>query len=441
MKRYLIIAALTATTLSLRAGTVWTVSQCMRYAIDHAHSVATQRFALDDSRAERTRAVGNFLPSVEASIGAQYNFGRAIDPETNTYTDVSTFYNSYSLSASLTVFDGLQHYNQLRMARANVLAGRSALQAEQDKVALNVYKAYMDLMYCHGAIGMATAKRDESRALLHQTEVMAEVGQKSDADVAQMQATLAADDYEVTHMQSQTAKALLTLKQLMHYPADDSLSIDCTLTGADTDAACDQVAASEEASCLNPRVIQATQAVTAARHSLRAARGALLPTLSIGAGVSTMFYRNLDGTAYTHFADQMRNNAGEYVYATLSIPIFNRLSTVASIRKSRNALRQAEETLAYERSELRRLAAEAETDVRNSTQETIKMERKVEADSITAHIAVRKYEEGMASPIDVKTATVTLLQSRASLLQSRLTLMYNRKLLQYYKGNSLWTDQ
>ncbi len=80
----------------------------------------------------------------------------------------------------------------------------------------------MDLVYCQGAVEQTLKKRDESQALLHQTEVMAEVGQKSDADVAQMRATLAADEYELTHMQSQTTKAMLALKQLMNYPADST---------------------------------------------------------------------------------------------------------------------------------------------------------------------------------------------------------------------------
>lgn len=92
------------------------------------------------------------------------------------------------------------------MAKANVAMGRSALTAEKDNVALKVYKAYMDLVYCLGAIEQVEKKRDESRALLHQTDVMAEVGQKSDADVAQMRATLAADEYELTHMRTQSTK-------------------------------------------------------------------------------------------------------------------------------------------------------------------------------------------------------------------------------------------
>ena len=68
------------------------------------------------------------------------------------------------------------------------------------------------------------------------------------------------------------------------------------------------------------------------------------------------------------------------------------------------------------------------------------MQEQVEADSIATHLTTRKYEEGLASSIDVKTASVTLLQSRIKLLQSRLTMAYNRRLLAYYRGERLWKE-
>ena len=401
----------------LYAAQPWSVDSCMQYAANHSHTVRQQRYALDDSRAAKTQAIGAFLPSIYGSVSGQLNFGRAIDPETNTYTNVSTLYNGYGLQASLDIFDGLQRYNQLRMAKANVAMGRSAVQAEKDDVALKVYKAYMDLVYCQGAVDQTAKKRDESVALLHQTEVMAEVGQKSDADVAQMRATLAADEYELTHMQSQTTKAMLALKQQLAYTPS-------------------QIAA--YAATNNPRILKAQQGVEAARYSLRAARGALLPTISLSGGVSTSFYRNMDKGGHASFSEQFKNNAGEYVGLSLSIPLFNRLATTSTIRRRKIALDQARENLEYEQSELHRIIVEAASDVENSIKEVTKMQEQVEADSLAAHLTPRKYEEGLASSIDVKTAAVTLLQSRVKLLQSQLTMAYNRRLLAYYKGDKLW---
>ena len=65
------------------------MQQCMRYAVEHNHEVKRAELELDNYKAQKVGAAGRFLPAVDASIGAQYNFGRAIDPETNGYTDVS----------------------------------------------------------------------------------------------------------------------------------------------------------------------------------------------------------------------------------------------------------------------------------------------------------------------------------------------------------------
>ena len=440
MKHLFLIIYVIAAALPLSASEPWSVERCMQYAADHSHTVRQQQFALEDSRAAKTQAIGAFLPSVYGSVDGQMNFGRAIDPSTNTYTDVSTLYNGYGLQASLVVFDGLQRYNNLRLAKANEAMGRSGVRAEKDDVALKVYKAYMDLVYCEGAVSQTAKKRDESRELLRQTSVMAEVGQKSDADVAQMRATLAADEYELAHRKSQTSTAMLALKQLLAFPVDSALAViqpsfdDEKLTAEDAS----QISAF--AATDNPRILKAQQNVEAARYSLRAARGALLPTISLSGGVSTSFFRNMDKGGHASFSSQFRNNAGEYVGLSLSIPLFDRLATYSTIRRRKTALVQAQENLAYEQSELRRIIVEAASDVENSTKKVEKMQEQVEADSIASRLTTRKYEEGLASSIDVKTAAVTLLQSRVRLLQSQLTMAYNRKLLAYYKGEKLWTD-
>ncbi len=104
--RITLIAILTLTAVSAHAQHSWTVQQCMQYAVAHNHEVKRTELELDNYMANRTGAIGRYLPKVDMGIGAQYNFGRTIDPETNIYTDVSTFNNGYSLSASFPFFDG-----------------------------------------------------------------------------------------------------------------------------------------------------------------------------------------------------------------------------------------------------------------------------------------------------------------------------------------------
>ena len=116
----------------------WTIQQCMQYAVEHNHEVRQSELELDNKWATKLGAIGSFLPSVSASTGAQYSFGRAIDPETNTYTNVSTFYNGYQVNASMPVFDGFNRLHALRAAKASVLMGQSELRRQQDETALAV---------------------------------------------------------------------------------------------------------------------------------------------------------------------------------------------------------------------------------------------------------------------------------------------------------------
>ncbi len=170
-----------------------------------------------------------------------------------------------------------------------------------------------------------------------------------------------------------------------------------------------------------------------ARHQLNVAKGALSPSLSINGGVSTSFNKMLHAEA-TPFRDQLKNNKGEYVYASVSIPLFNRMQTLTNIRRQRNNLRIAEEQLAQKREELTKLQLQAAYDCEGYRKQTLQMEEKVEADSLASQLTTRKYEEGLASSIDVQTTSATLLKSRAQLLQCRLMWALKQKLVNYYQG-------
>ena len=302
---------------------------------------------------------------------------------------------------------------------------------------------------------------------LKQTQVMYEVGTKSATDVAQMQATLAADVYEVTHQQNLLTHAWMALKKTMNFPIGDSLRVD-TLFGMvspdpsspffSSSAASSAVDASFDSSAsfaadvpsvdalyqqarrFHPQLKQAELEVRAAQYALRAARGALFPSLSVGAGISTSYYKNLGATGTVGFRQQFRDNRGEYVFATLSIPLFDRLERIGRIRRQRNEWRQAVDRLDRQQSELQRLIVEALADYEAVQRECVQLQQKVKADAWAARLTLRQYEEGLASAIEVQTASVTGLQSRAAWLKSRLWRAYYRRMLDYYQGIPLWND-
>ena len=334
--RKIIFAILAFYAAQTEAQPRFTAMQCMQYALEHNHEVRRAELELDNYKVAKTSAAGRFLPAVDANIGAQYNFGRAIDPETNGYTDVSTFYNGYSVQVSLPVFDGFSRLHALKAAKAGVLMGHQALRQRQDQTALSVLQAYVNVVYDEGMVRMAQEKLQETELLLRQTRLLEEVGRKSGADVALVESQHAEADYEVTRQQNLLAAALLELKKEMAYPLTDSLAV---VPPADT--RCSATGVQAFCSPLHPVLQQAQYQVETSKHEWSQARASLFPTLSLSAGLSTTYYKTLHTVNAQSFGKQFSNNMGEYVGATLSIPLFNRLQTITSIRKAKNNYRIA----------------------------------------------------------------------------------------------------
>ncbi len=414
------------------------MQQCMQYAVEHNHKVKQSELELDNYKATKTGAIGNFLPSVDAGIGAQYNFGRAIDPETNLYTDVSTFYNGYSLEASLPVFDGFSRLHALKAAKASELMGHHALRQRQDQTALDVLRAYADVAYYEGLVTMADEKVKETEQLLRQTQVLEEVGRKSAADVAQVESQKAEADYELLRQQNLYASALLELKKTMAFPLNDSLSIDY-IPNVDHRLATSIVEEPFNRE-LNPELQAAQYQMQASKHEWRQACASLLPTLSLNAGLNTTYNKTLHSENAASFSNQLKNNMGEFVGATLSIPLFNRLQSITNIRKAKNKYKIAQETYAQKQLELEKLSREAWQDWLAYQMQTIQMEKKVEADSLSYQLTRRQFEEGLSTAIDLHTTSTLLLKSKATLLQCQLMAMVKEQLVRYYKGETIWTE-
>ena len=442
MKQALIIL-LAIAAKQVAAQNDWTMQQCMQYAVEHNHEVKQAELKLDNYKAQKTNAVGSFLPYVDASIGAQYNFGRAIDPETNGYTDVSTFYNGYQLSASLPVFDGFSRLHALKAAKASELMGKSTLRKQQDQTALNVLQAYANVAYYDGLVKMADEKVQETSLLLKQTRLFEEVGRKSAADVAQVESQEAEADYELTRQQNLYASALLDLKKAMALPLGEELRVKsekdnsvAELGMAEADSSLFTLNSS--LSSLHPELQTARYQVQASKHEWRQARASFFPSLSLSAGLNTSYYKTLHSDMAASFRDQLNNNMGEYVGATLSIPLFNRLQTITNIRKAKNNYRIAQEALEQKRLELEKLSREAWLDWLGYQKQTVQMVKKVEADSIAYQLTKRQFEEGLGTAIDLHTTSTQLLKSKATLLQCQLMAMVKEHLVRYYRGEKIW---
>ena len=210
---------------SASASGKWTADDCMLYAVEHNFDVKSAELTHDNDRLDYRKAVGSFFPTVGASLSLQGSFGRSIDPATNTYDNLRTLSNGYSLSLSWDIFTGGQIVNQFKQAKAQKRLSESALQSRKDEIAISVLDAYVNLQYYTELLRITGLKLEESRALLVQTQRMKELGLKSAVDLSQAEAQVADDDYTHTSTQSMFINSLIKLKNTMNFPVADTLEL------------------------------------------------------------------------------------------------------------------------------------------------------------------------------------------------------------------------
>ncbi len=362
----------------------WSLDDCMKYAVEHATEVKREVVNARQRKQDYQHAVAGFLPTVTGGVQGQYAWGRNIDPETNTYNNVTTFNNYYQLYAELNVFDGFATINALKQAKLSRDYSATAMQKIQDDRAIDVMQKYVDAAYAEASIQIASEKLNESKRMLAKMKATAmqkiqddraidvmqkyvdaayaeasiqiaseklneskrmlakmkrlyELGEKGRPDVVQMESQVTEDEYNLTHQENVAKQSLLALKSAMNFPVDEELKIlikeeqNLKLTSDNkevSESGVNYETVYQAFQHISPDLKSAEYEVERARYDYKIAKGRLLPSLSLGGGISTNYYKNLSQKGqYDGFASQFHNNQGEYLALTLSIPLGGGIST------------------------------------------------------------------------------------------------------------------
>ena len=415
------------------------LKDCMRYAVDHSTKVRIQQADNRDAQLDRRNAILNaFTPEVSGSTYAYYNFGRSIDPETNTYSLITSFHNGYSLSAGMALFNGFQAVNNLKITKTAQQMGIAKEQQLEDQICLATMEAYCNVLYyteMEKALQAQVATAEKSLQLASKQE---ELGQKSRADVVQMQSDLAERQFQLTTCRNNLNNAMITLKDVMFWSIDEPLKVDETLAQELPLVAqeLETQALVEQAQQWLPSVALAEGTMKNARLALKTARWQLLPSLSLYGGWSSSYFTYPGKVDYvaTPYFDQIKNNRGEYLQLSMSIPIYDRFSKHSNISKRKNALDRAEadyeQTLQTVEAEVRRAIAD-----RDGTADALRQaDTRVALQQEAFVLNGKRFEQGLISSIEYQTASNLYLNALAEQMNARFQYFIKNSVVNYYKG-------
>ena len=209
---------------------VMSLHDCMEYAISNSTKVRIQEAASGDARLDRRdAALALFTPQISAQTYAYYNFGRSIDPQTNTYFNTTSFHNNYGVSAGYDLFDGFKAVNNYKISKTGMLIADSQEKQVEADICLAVMEAYYNVVYYKRLCDVYEEQVAVAEQALAKAKRQEELGQKGHADVIQMEADLADRQYDLTNTYNMYESQRMTLADLMFWPVDEELVIDTSM--------------------------------------------------------------------------------------------------------------------------------------------------------------------------------------------------------------------
>ncbi len=306
-----------------------TLEQCLGYAL--RDNFSRQATALNESSQEQAvkAAKGERLPNLTASAGENYSYSKESG---------NNWSGSYDLSTNITVWQGGQISNTVKMNEQQLEQTRLQTQQYDNDLTINVLQAFLTAIGNEELLKYQQSVLETSREQAAEGKIKLETGQILPSDLFLLESQYMTDTNNAAATQITLNNSLVVLKNLMSmelsqplkliYPNDEALA---SMLDMPT-----QNEVVERGMETMPDVKISEYNVVIAETGLRLSKSAYYPTLSANAGVGT-------GTQnFSSYGKQLGDRFGPSAGVSLSIPIFNRNRTKTDVAQSRIALQQAE---------------------------------------------------------------------------------------------------
>ena len=439
-KGMIFLAGLLFCTLGSRAQKAWTLEDCINYAKEH--NITLQKALLQKKSAEEDvkSSQAALLPSLSASTNQSIGYRPWQDNGTTTVTNgqVNTkvnksYYNgNYGLNASWTVWNGNKNRNTLRQNRLS--AEQAGLEAEvtANSIQEQIAQLYVQILYLTEAVKVSEQSLETSKKNEERGKEMVEVGKMSKADLAQLSAQRASDEYNIVESRANISKYKLQLKQLLEL--DGTQEFDVALTDISDEQALSQVPALQtvynEALTTRPEIRSSELSVKSSNLSIAMAKAGWLPTLNMTAGLGT----STNSLSNNAWGSQLKTNFDASAGFTVSIPIFDQRQTKTSVNKARIQHMQAQLDLQDRQKELYQTIEGYWLDAETNQAKLRSAIATEESEQQSYDLLQEQFQLGLKNIVELMTGKDRLLTAQQNRLQSKYQTVLAQQMLKFYSG-------
>lgn len=442
MKRSTMTMLILVLTITVYGQKKWTLEDCLNYAIQNNITLKKSQLKKQTATETLKQSKAELLPSVTGSTTQSFGYRPWTNQGTMTVTNgqvdlqtQKTYHNgNYNINASWTVWNGNKNHNQVKLNRVSEEQAELTVEETANTIQEKIAQLYVQILYVTEGVDVLRQSLETSLKNEQRGQKMVEVGKMSKADLAQLSAQRATDEYNVIETQAQLANYKLQLKQLLELTNEEFDIVTPALSDQQALQEIPSLTSVYDAALLQrPEIKNAQLSLKSSDLQMKIAKAGWMPTVSLTGSATT----NTNSMSDVNWGEQMKTNFNAQAGLGVSIPIYDQRKTRTAINKAKIQHEQAELDLLDQQKNLYSTIEGHWLDAQTNQQKFRSATATVESEQASYDLLSEQFQLGLKNIVELMTGKDKLLSAQHNRLQSKYITILKLQLLKFYQGETM----
>jgi len=408
----------------------WTLKQCLDYASANHPLVKQSSVNIQKNDRQISAAKGMLLPSAEAGINHNYNFGNGINPQNNQRESVNTQNDNFYAQANWELMNW-RNYLNISLSKINRETSTFRMKQAQNEVKLNVIQMFFNYQNNRSWLEVLETQISGIEDQITRTEKEVEIGNRPKSDVYDIKANLGTLQEQWVSAKNSRDLSKINLLNALAITADslDFKMEDDALAHSNFNDA-DLVKKLLEKS---PAYQSVQTEIRAQQKNIAIAKSAYLPTLN-GSYIWSTFYSKTLGEPADAFSYQFKRNKNQQLGFGLNIPIFNKLQVKNNVEIAKLNVINSNYDKEIVINNLTQSINSIKAQFQNSEEKYNLLTANFENQKLSFQKSEEKYKEGLMDAYTFFVVRNNWLQANYNLINSKNEVIQQTELLKVFEA-------
>ncbi len=409
----------------------WSLKQCLDYAAANHPLVKQSVVNIQKNERQISAAKGMLLPSVDAGVNHNYNFGNGINQQNNQREAINTQTDNLYAQANWELMNW-RNYLNISLSKINKESSTFKMKQAQNEVKLNVIQMFFTYQNSKSWLEVLETQLSGIEDQIKRTEKEVEIGNRPKSDIYDIKANLGTMQEQWVSAKNQRdlskinlLNALAITKDTLDFKMNEEILVDSNFNDANF---------IQNLLEKNPAYQMTLAEIKAQQKSVEVAKSAYLPTLNGSYTWSSFYNKVLGQPASANFSDQIKTNKNQQLGFGLNIPVFNKLQVKNNVEIAKLNVINSNYDKDIVINNLTQSINSIKAQFLNAREKYNLLETNFENQRLSFQKSEEKYKEGLMDAYTFFVVRNNWLQANYNLINSKNDVIQQTELLKVFEA-------